>query len=344
MLTASGVLQRCLPELDDALLRRPALELDPLAALRFDRLSRVHELSQCRANRRTAREVCSRRSSSTHAATIRPQPYRSRAVPSSGSVSAEGSNSRSLRSWPTSSCSAPRLVAPTRCQEEAVLQIAVHLGSVEQADALYLLSRGAGELDRLEAEQMRRCTTSCARARASGARRTGSRNEVERRRVSRADRDCTPSCANALAPHRVLRVVHTPAELARQAALCEPAPGRDEVRVAVARTDDEVRVEVVARDRVGLLARTTRVLFEADCSIEQAWATTWADGTALASYGCARGAPDAEGLRTRLAALLGDAVSPRPCRTSSSGSTTRARRGTRAARSRAPTDRASRTR
>ncbi len=83
---------------------------------------------------------------------------------------------------------------------------------------------------------------------------------------------------------RAYVLVHTPSELARQVGLCEPAPGRDEVRVVVEREDELVRVEVVARDRVGLLARTTGMLLAADCSIEQASATTWGDGTALASY------------------------------------------------------------
>ena len=46
LLTASGVLQRALPELDDAIagLRPAALEIDPLATLRLPRLTRVREI------------------------------------------------------------------------------------------------------------------------------------------------------------------------------------------------------------------------------------------------------------------------------------------------------------
>ena len=106
MLTASGVLQRCLPELDDALVQqRPdALDLDPLAALRFERLARVHELVARRgrsglrafapARRARARRVRRR---------FRVGASASRGAPCSGSISALRSSSRSPRSWATSS-------------------------------------------------------------------------------------------------------------------------------------------------------------------------------------------------------------------------------------------------
>jgi len=55
-------------------------------------------------------------------------------------------------------------------------------------------------------------------------------------------------------------------------------------RVAVDRDNDSWRVEIAARDRVGLLARATPVLLDAECSIQHATATTWGNGTALASF------------------------------------------------------------
>ncbi len=45
--------------------------------------------------------------------------------------------------------------------EESVLQIAVHLGSIEQADALYLLSQAVEYHGRQEADKFEPCTISC---------------------------------------------------------------------------------------------------------------------------------------------------------------------------------------
>ena len=50
----------------------------------------------------------------------------------------------------------------------------------------------------------------------------------------------------------------TATDLLRHAELCEPTPGRHDIRVTVEQVDDGYRVEVVARDRLGLIACITR--------------------------------------------------------------------------------------
>ncbi len=316
MLTASGVLQRCLPELDDALVRRrpSSLDLDPLATLRFDRLWRVHDLISQMEEPAYAQSVllaalvldaCGDDSSCSGVARRTVQRL-------------------DLGDWVEQSVAglvedADLMLSAARRSdalgEEAVLQIAVHLGTVEQADALYLLSRAIGGTDRLESEQLRELYDVVRSALGYPelvGREAG--NEVARRRAEAAQLVLHTALRERIrtAP-RAYVLAHTPAELAEHAALCEPPPGRDEVRVVVEHEGDALRVEIAARDRVGLLARATRVLFEADCSIEQAWATTWGDGTALSSYRVrARQMPRDEVLRERLSDRLREPVIASP--------------------------------
>jgi Na+:H+ antiporter len=308
MLTASGVLQRCLPELDDALVQqRPAaLDLDPLAALRFERLARTHELVAQEETPPYERSVllaalvldaCGDDSLS--------------AVPVARRTVQRLDLGAEIEHSVTSLVSDVELMrAASRrhdaLSEESVMQIAVHLGSVDQADALYLLSQAVDGRDR-QFEQLRALHKMVLTALshpelvASDA-----ANEVERRREEALALVTDERLRERIqtAP-RAYVLVHTAADLARQVAACVPAPGRDEVRVLIDTADDEVGVQVVAHDRVGLLARTTAVLLDAECTIQQASAGTWGDGTAIASYrvrtNCAP-APDL--LRIRLAEML----------------------------------------
>jgi [protein-PII] uridylyltransferase len=170
--------------------------------------------------------------------------------------------------------------------EEAVLQIAVHLDSVEQADALYRLSLAGSDVDRNVAGQLEALyelvLDSLAHPDLVGRE---ARNEVEARRVEAARfvTDVAVKERIRTAP-RAYVLAQAPVDLARQAGLCEPPLGRHEVRVEVDQEGDRARIEVGARDRVGLIARMTLALFESDCEIEQASAATWGDGSAVASY------------------------------------------------------------
>jgi Na+:H+ antiporter len=308
LLTASGVLQRCLPELDDALAQRQpgALDLDPLAALQFQRLAGVHELLAADAAWSYVRPVllaalvldaCDDDTNEGVVVARRTVQRLDLGARVEQSVAALVGDSELL------SAAARRTDALT---EEAVLEIAVHLGSLEQSDALYLLTRASGvderDRDRLDA-LLQLVRAALAHTDLVGR---DAANEVERRR----------SEAQRLAQSRVVRdriaaaprayvLSQSPVELARQAVLCDPPLGRGDVRVSVIEAAGGARVEIVARDRVGLLARATGVLLEANCSVAQALATTWGDGTALACYDVvASEVPSAEELRVALEEAL----------------------------------------
>ena len=146
LLTASGVLQRALPELDDAIagLRPAALEIDPLATLRLPRLTRVREIfaatSRPFSNRCCSRRWCSTRPATTRAVrsafarrTVQRLDLRTRVeqavaglVDDAGLLNAAARRSDGL-------------------SEESVLRIAVHLGTSEQAEALFVLSLAGQE-------------------------------------------------------------------------------------------------------------------------------------------------------------------------------------------------------
>jgi Kef-type K+ transport system membrane component KefB len=308
LLTASGVLQRCLPELDDALAqRRPtALDLDPLTTLRLPSLSRVHELLAQEDTPPLVDEVLmaalaldacdgeSGRAVVVARRTVQRLDLGARVEQMVASLV----NDAGLMP-----AAARRIDA---LSEESVLQIAVHLDSIEQADALYLLSRAAdggnvdvGQLGSLH-ELVR---VSLAHPELVGRE---ARNEVEARRVeaTRYVTDLAVSERIRTAP-RAYVLTQPPIDLARQAGLCEPPLGRHEVRVEIEQEGDIARVEVGARDRMGLIARTTLALFESDCAIEQASAATWADGSAVASYRVrASRAPQPHAFQERLAEML----------------------------------------
>ena len=117
--------------------------------------------SRSKTTRRTRPPCCWPRSHSTRAKTPRPSGRRRAREPCSGSISVHESSSRSPSSSTTSTCCAPRRMRSDALSEESVLQIAVHLDSIEQADALYLLSRAVTTLAESKSISCARCTTWC---------------------------------------------------------------------------------------------------------------------------------------------------------------------------------------
>ncbi len=156
MLTVSGVLQRCLPELDDAMARqRPAaLELDPLATLRFERLARTHQLVAEQGDPPYAQslllaalvlDVCGDDAGSAVSVARRTVQRLDLSSQVEEPVAALVADIDLMR---------VAALRPDALSEESVLQIAVHLGSVERADALYLLSRAIDDRDRRDFDQL----------------------------------------------------------------------------------------------------------------------------------------------------------------------------------------------
>ena len=111
-------------------------------------------------------------------------------------------------------------------------------------------------------------------------------DEIERRRNEASNRSLhAPVRERINAAPSAYILAQTADDLVRHAQLCEPAPRRGEVRVRVDQLEcDRYRVEIATRDRIGLIAHTTRVLLDAQCSVDAALAATWGDGTALTSY------------------------------------------------------------
>ncbi len=178
-------------------------------------------------------------------------------------------------------------------EQERVLQIASHLETSERARALYVLTIAINELepsDRGRLDQLLDLLlVVVSDPSLAGA---DNRNLVERRRA-----DALQLAGN---DERVIdRISHAPrgyllsqdaADVARQALLMEPVPPRGRARVGVVpipTADDapnQWRVEVAIRDRPALLATVSGVLADAGLDIVDAVVATWDDGGAMESF------------------------------------------------------------
>jgi [protein-PII] uridylyltransferase len=81
-------------------------------------------------------------------------------------------------------------------------------------------------------------------------------------------------------------LAHAASDIVRHCDLAATVPRADEVRVVVTpgRRADAWNVDVVARDRPGLLASCSGVLADHRLDVIQAVAVTWEDGTALEAF------------------------------------------------------------
>jgi Kef-type K+ transport system membrane component KefB/predicted amino acid-binding ACT domain protein len=288
ILITSGVLERCLPELDDAIATRPrsAIELDPLATLHFSRLAAVRELLTRieDGDGRTTLLLAALVLDASHDAPVDPADIARRtAVRLDLGVDVQQSTAGLVNDAGLLTAASRRLDA---FDEERVLQLAVHLGTSEQARALHLLTRATFDGDVWESERLDQLYDLVQEV-LTHPELTGrdAAYEVDRRRTAAAALTRDPGVRERIesAPREYV-LVTTPENLVRHATRCEPAPGRDEVRVAIDDTRGGQRVEIAARDRVGLIAVITRVILEAGCTIHEAVVVTWGDGTAFSSY------------------------------------------------------------
>lgn len=308
LLIGTGILQRSLPELDDALARQraDAFELDPLSSLHFPRLVAVHELSvdgpvAWRSVLLAALVLDACGDPSPDSVSVGRQTVQRLGLGNAveqrvvGLVSDAELLSAAARRWDA-------------LTEETVQQIAVHLETEEQARALHLLSRAAP--DPASAEDLARLGTlyelisdALAHPEVVGPEAS---NEIERRRASARSIVMRETVrARITSAPRAFVLSQSPEDLARQASLCEPPPVGDEMKAAVKATADGIQIEIVARDRVGLLAHTTAVFVDFHCTITEASVATWGDGVALATYRAhAHRIPDERVLERELAAAV----------------------------------------
>jgi [protein-PII] uridylyltransferase len=207
--------------------------------------------------------------------------------------------------------------------EEQVLRLAARLGSPERASTAYLLALAEDEGDgragwrRALLDELLRVVLAAMRE--PGLTDQAAERLLERRRAEvglAVGGAANPGAAAWLdaAPRRYL--LAQPAEaIARHLAMADPAPARRELRLAVApeplasvpaggRTGGW-RVDVVTRDRPGLLASLVGALSACDLDITRAQASTWPDDLVVDVFHVTGPAPDAEpGFPERVGGLL----------------------------------------
>jgi Kef-type K+ transport system membrane component KefB len=297
-LETTGVLERTLPELAEAVDRRrsdPFL-IDPAQVLRFSLVDRIKELT---ASDPAAEKV--------HAELEHPEWLLLAALilDTVGDDSSPVELARRLAHRLDLGAAAEQelallvgdsdlLRAAARkvdgLEEQRVVPIAIHLDSAERAGALYLLTLATGDLtpwDRRRLDQLFQVVLQLLdQPDVTGL---DARNLVERKRA-----EAIRIVGNR--PNVVDRINHAPrayllsqepGDVARQAAFVEPVPGRGEASVAVMPATSQNgssprwRIEVAARDRQGLLATVSGVTADAGLDILDAAVATWGDGAAL---------------------------------------------------------------
>lgn len=291
-LETTGVLDRALPELADALRRRRAdpLELDPSHILRFDLVERVHELLE--------------RAQGTDAELEHPEWLLLAALvlDVAGEDAAPIAAARRLVQRLDLGAAAEQEVAmlvgesgllraaatrPDGLDEDAVLQLAAHFEQPERARALRFLSIAIGSLEPWERERLDELhgllQDALAQPELTG---TDVRNLAEQRRLE-AQRRVSGQAVERLAhaPRGYLLALDADA-LARHAALVEPLPLSGTVRVMVMENGEPGlwRVDLACRDRRGLLAIVSGALATAGLDVREAVAATWPDGGVVESF------------------------------------------------------------
>ncbi len=295
-LEATGLLERSLPELSETIARRRSdpFQLDPGQILRFSLVDRIRELA--RDDPRAMHE---------HASLAHPDWLLLAALilETAGSDEPPVELARRLVKRLDLGAAAEQEVAflleeaalmrgmamrIDALEEEAVVQLAVHLDSPERARALYLLSVALGELGTSERERLDQLLTSVLQLlQQEGLTGLEARNTVERRRAEalRALGDNELAADRLAHAPRAYLLAQDAVDVARQVAMLSPLPGRNQVRVAVEPIDAEQwRVEVGSRDRPGLLAMVSGVLAAHGVDVLDAIVATWDDGAAIEAF------------------------------------------------------------
>ena len=317
LLVMSEVLERALPQLGAAVSgRQSEAELDPIAALHWPRLTRLHEDGGFRALDHPERLLA--------AALVLDAVNGGEIDP--GTVAREVAQRLALGAGGEQSViglvqDADLLVSASRRIEaltaEPVLQLAAHLASPEQTEALYALSlSGDEELDAPDRARLSALHELIQAALAHPELVGRSATDTVQRRRTEVARLITDQDGRERVEHapRAYLLAMAPADIARQVVLCDPLPRTGAVRVAVtASGGGGWTVDVVARDRPGLLARETGVLANHGLDVVSAVAATWGDGCALASFKV-RGevAPESRRLHDDVVAALDRPVSSVP--------------------------------
>jgi Kef-type K+ transport system membrane component KefB/predicted amino acid-binding ACT domain protein len=317
-LDTTGVLDRALPELAEALRHRHSdpFAIDPLQPYRFAAMERLRRLD---VDDPVALEIRALESVDRLflAVLLSEAPDGAPALAARIGVTAEDAGvllatvrDRDLL-W-----SAAR--QPGALGEEKVLQVASHLETPERARLLYTVSalRAEGR-ERWEMTRLRDLHE-LIQAALDHPELTGpdARGLADLRRLE----------AVALVaddPALIERVGRAPRSyvlrqgsdaIARHARLVHPRPGRTEVRVRTGPAGDgSWWIDVAARDRLGLLATVTGVLARAGLNVADAVVATWDDGAAIEAFTVrAPAPPDTAALTVAVTDRLGEAPVSQP--------------------------------
>ena len=283
-LDVTGVLERTLPEVAAAMARRRAdmTDLDPLGALRFPTVARLHDLlgaegggavSDHLALAALAADVGDTRDAGEALARRLVSEIEARRV------AAVVEDARTFR----------RRAHDTAGVDEAeVLQFAIHLAGAAHARDAHLLARALGTLTAAQGERLDALAALVLDA-------------LDHPEVSGSDATNLAGARLAAAQHLLdddapierlqhasttQLLTHDPEVLARQARLVEPLPRPGTVRVAVSPDPEPGRwqIDIACRDTDALLARLTDGLAELGMSIVRADVATWPDGGVVDSF------------------------------------------------------------
>lgn len=205
---------------------------------------------------------------------------------------------------------------PGALAEEAVLQLAAHLDTPEQARHLYLLSalRADGR-ERWEVQRLR-ALHELIQAVLTDDQLTGVQARSladQRRRVAADHLSGRPRALARLEAAPRAYVLRTPPEaLARHAVLLDPPPGPLRVEVTPA-AEGGWWVDVACRDQPGLLASLTGVLAAHELSVADAVLATWDDDVVLDAFRVLGPVtPDAGDVQEALAGAVGGPIASPP--------------------------------
>jgi Kef-type K+ transport system membrane component KefB len=284
-LAVTGVLERAVPELVDALRRRQRdlSDLDPAGAYSLPRLARLRTLPERAALVRPEHVALA-----SFLLDVVPDGDLTTVAPQVlDRMGVDGATHRAvselLRDAPLLAGAAQRLDV---LDEDNLVQFAAHVRTDERAQELLVLTLASGDLGEVDEARLRELHDLLRQALLAGAgdEAATAADEARRRDAMGRAEDRFVRDRIAVAPRSYVLAVE-PGDLVRQASLCEPPLGGRNVRVAVLPLGSgEWRVDIAARDRTALLAHECAALRSLACDAREAVVATWGDRQAIGSF------------------------------------------------------------
>ena len=285
-LDVTGVIERALPEVAQAMARRRAdiRDLDPVGSLRFPVLEGLRELTpdvfahdDDLVMAALAADVCEESPLDVQCAVD--LTTRLGRASDAERIANLVTDAHLLRAG---------LVERRAFEEYEILQLATHLASPVHARQAYALARALGELPQWQRDLLDERYALVEEALDHPELTGTDATNLAAARMQAAQRVAdSPAVVERLRhASRSYLLAHDPVELARQAQLVEPLPRAGIVRVAVSPdpNPDHWMIDVACRDTAGLLARVTEAIAAADLDITEATIATWPDSAVLDTF------------------------------------------------------------